>query len=120
MVSISGGFLWAIVHLYICKAPVQLLFRRCCRENKGGEGDVSGDVAKDLKDQSSYEDEGRKWMVVTKVVVPASDCEIVDDGQVTLKELNEFEAKGYEAKNSKDLWISKELENIKRDLGLPR
>ena len=59
-------------------------------------------------------------MVATKVMVPASDCEIVDDGTVTLKELNEFEAKGYEARNSKDLWISKELESIKRDLGLPR
>jgi len=49
-------------------------------------------------------------------MVPASDCEIVDDGTVTLRELNEFEAKGCEARNSKDLWFRKEMESLKRDL----
>lgn len=55
-------------------------------------------------------------MVATKVMVPASDCEIVDDGMVTLKELTELEAKGYEAKNSKRLWFQKEMASLKQDL----
>ncbi len=35
-------------------------------------------------------------------------------------ELKEFEAKGYRARNSRDLWFIKELESLKRDLGLQR
>ena len=49
-------------------------------------------------------------------MVPASDCVIVDDGTVTLKELTELEAKGYEAKNSKRLWFQKEMASLKQDL----
>ena len=63
-----------------------------------------------------YEDEGRTRMVATKIMVPASDCEIVDDGTVTLKELTRLEAEGYEARNSKRLWFQKEMKSLKQDL----
>ncbi len=63
-----------------------------------------------------YEDEGRKRMVATKIMVPASDCEIVDDGTVTPKELTRLEAEGYETRNSGSLWYRKEMESLKRDL----
>ena len=36
------------------------------------------------------------------------------------KTQKEFEAKGYRARNSRDLWFCKELESLKRDLGLQR
>jgi len=35
-------------------------------------------------------------------------------------ELKELEAKGYRARNARELWFSKELESLKRDLGLQR
>ncbi len=76
--------------------------------------------ARGLPTYLDYENEGCTKMVATKVMVPASECEIVDDGRITPKELKEFEAKGYRARNSRDLWFIKELESLKRDMGLQR